>query len=136
MSDESYQPSPEGDDVADQGGADYQQPQGDFEPTSAEDFHPLAQVAFPIFDEAGVRVIDGDPEFETLKRYLDDPQPSAGKLAKFVIATKAAVDAKRARMASNVAQAGLRVPSGGGGMTGSAPAASAHDYWKSAYKKP
>lgn len=111
-----------------------EQPATDQQPEP--ELHPLAQVAFPIFDEVGVRVEDGDPEFNTLKPYLMDPAPTPAKLAKFVQATYAAAAAKNERLASNKEKASLRVPGGGAGAApGEAPANSAADYWNKAYPK-
>lgn len=114
---------------------DQAQEQGSTQPqANADDLHPLAQLAFPIMDEEGVTVEEGDPEFETLKPYLDKPQLTAPDVAKFTRELYKAIDAKRERTTSSKEKAAARANGATGSQSGQRQIKSARDAWQEAYK--
>jgi hypothetical protein len=101
----------------------------------AQDLHPLASIAFPVFEEEGIAIEEGDPEYEKIKPFLKDPKPSQGKVVKFSNELYKQIEAKKQRIASQKDKAAVRSPGGGGPQpSGDAPAKSASELWAKAYK--
>ena len=85
-----------------------------------------------IFKTEGIAIEDGDPEVAKIIEAWNDPN---GSMPKFYQATYGAIAAKRQRLQRIEATARVSTPGGTGGSVADQTAASAHEYWSSAYKK-
>jgi hypothetical protein len=110
-----------------EGPASPQQPASGDQP----EIDPVFAETLSYFNEQNVTVEEGDPEFKGIKTVLDNPKASTFA---YIAAVLKAVEAKKARVASQTESAPARVL-GGGETPGQATAASSHELWDKAYSK-
>jgi len=90
----------------------------------------VAEQVRSVFDDVGVQVKPGDPEWAAVEKAFKTKQP----LAKLLVQVHAQASIKKTCTASEQNSAEARVGTGGGTTAGGAAAKSAHDLWVEASK--
>lgn len=98
--------------------------------------NPVYKLATAYYKTTGVEIKTADPEWAGLQKVLDDPNITDFEdgMVKFQIALHQAVEAKKARVASQSQNPQARTL-GEGNNSGGVVAKSARDYWANAHPK-
>ena len=101
-------------------------------PEAEPEGSPVLVVLDRISAKRGMTLDQNDPEFQS---FLDAWQDPNGSMEDTVMSYIYALDKKTARLQKIDNTAAVRTPGGAGGGAPSTVAASAHEYWETAFKK-